>query len=566
MNNTKILISAFLLLSLSFFGFNDVYTPKYKMMNDIVIKRSDGALYQKGKVNIKFKSDIYNFTAASFGVSKLDNLLSSYGVNKIEQLFPLKQDPSKRMTGDDVLAKMFQINYSSDTDPTDLSAIIFEQNKDILDYAEPEFVYVSDFTPNDPYIGSQYHINFRISAYNAWNVTQGDTSVVIGIVDSGSDLDHPDLAANIKYNYLEIPNNSIDDDANGYVDDWRGWDFAGADYQNLSQDNDPNIYGSNCEHGSHVSGCASEVTNNGIGGAGIGFKCKLLISKHGADNDYTGSGYSYIYNSNNGIVYCYQNGAKVINCSFGGSSYSSQTQLVITYAWLAGTVVCASAGNEGQNVPRYPASYQYAVSVASTTSSDLKSWFSNYHSTVDVCAPGSGIYSTLWNNGYASFDGTSMSAPIAAGTVALIWAKYPSYTPDQIVNRLVTGVDSIYNLNPSYVGLLGSGRINAYKSVMPLTSVTPNGNAMPENYSLSQNYPNPFNPVTKINFSVPKSSNVVLKVFDATGREIETLVKEQKTAGSYTVTFDAKAYSSGAYYYKISAGDFSQVKKMLLIK
>jgi len=566
MKNTRILVSALLLLSLSFFGFNDVFTPKYKMMNDIVIRRSDGALYQKGKVNIKFKSDIYNFTAKTFGVSKLDNLLSGYSVTKVEQLFPLKKDPSKRMKGDDIIAKMFQINYSSDIDPTDLSAIIFEQNKDLLDYAEPEFVYVSDFTPNDPFIGSQYHINFRISAYNAWNITQGDTNIVIGIVDSGSDLDHPDLAANIKYNYLENPTNNIDDDANGYIDDWRGWDFAGADYQNLTQDNDPNIYGSNCEHGSHVSGCASEVTNNGIGGAGIGFKCKLLISKHGADNDYTGSGYSYIYNSNNGIVYCYQNGAKVINCSFGSSSYSGQTAGIIAAAYLSGCVVCASAGNDGQNVPRYPASYPYAISVASTTSSDTKSWFSNYHSTVDVCAPGSGIYATLYNNSYASFDGTSMSSPIAAGTVALIWSKYPSYSIDQVINRLVTGVDSIYNLNPGYVGLLGSGRINAYKSVMPLTSVTPNGNAVPENFSLSQNYPNPFNPVTKINFSIPQSSNVMLKVYDATGREIETLMKEQKPAGNYTVTFDAKAYSSGAYYYKISAGDFSQVKKMLLIK
>jgi hypothetical protein len=174
-------------------------------------------------------------------------------------------------------------------------------------------------------------------------------------------------------------------------------------------------------------------------------------------------------------VYCYQNGAKIINCSWGSGSYSSFTQDIVNNAWNAGTVICASAGNgnPGQEVPRYPASYDNVVSVAATNSSDVKAGFSNYHSTVDISAPGDNILSTVWDNTYTSYSGTSMSAPVTSGTVGLIRSKYPSWTPAQVVSRLLLGVDSIYHLNPSYVGKLGTGRVNAFKCVSdyPIISI-----------------------------------------------------------------------------------------------
>ena len=565
MNSTKYLVIGLFLFSLSMMGFNDVYVPKYKMVNDVVIKRNDEALYMKGIINIKFKNDVGGFSAKAFNIGKLDRALSEFSISKLEQRHPLNPVIAKRMIGDEELAKVFAVYYTGGIDPTEAARKILEENKDIIEWAEPDFVYEADFVPNDPNAASQYHLS-RIAAYTAWDISQGDTSVVLGIVDSGSDLDHPDLAANIKYNYAEIPNDMIDNDGNGYIDDWRGWDFAGPNYLSLSEDNDPNIVSSYCEHGSHVSGCASQVTNNGVHGAGIGFKCKLLISKHGADNDNTGSGYSYVYNTNAGLTYCYQNGAKVMNCSFGGTAPSSYTQLVINNAWANGVITVASAGNEGSNAPRYPASYQNVISVASTTSSDTKSWFSNYHSTVDVCAPGSSILSTLYNNNYAYFDGTSMSAPITSGTVALIRSNFPSYTPEQVVTRLLTGCDSIYNINPGYVGLLGAGRINAFKSLQPLTSISQNGLEVPSLFKLGQNYPNPFNPSTKINFSLPKSGEVKLTVYDSKGSEVETLVNENKQAGNYTVSFNASFLSSGLYFYKLTSGGYSEVKKMTFIK
>ena len=565
MNSTKYLVIGLFLFPLSMMGFNDVYVPKYKMVNDVVIKRNDGALYMKGIINIKFKNDVGGFSAKAFNIGKLDRALSEFSISKLEQRHPLNPVIAKRMIGDEELAKVFAVYYTGGIDPTEAARKILEENKDIIEWAEPDFVYEADFVPNDPNAASQYHLS-RIAAYTAWDISQGDTSVVIGIVDSGSDLDHPDLAANIKYNYAEIPNDMIDNDGNGYIDDWRGWDFAGPNYLSLSEDNDPNIVSSYCEHGSHVSGCASQVTNNGVHGAGIGFKCNLLISKHGADNDNTGSGYSYVYNTNAGLTYCYQNGAKVMNCSFGGTAPSSYTQLVINNAWANGVITVASAGNEGSNAPRYPASYQNVISVASTTSSDTKSWFSNYHSTVDVCAPGSSILSTLYNNNYAYFDGTSMSAPITSGTVALIRSNFPSYTPEQVVTRLLTGCDSIYNINPGYVVPLGAGRINAFKSLQPLTSISQNGLEVPSLFKLGQNYPNPFNPSTKINFSLPKSGEVKLTVYDSKGSEVETLVNENKQAGNYTVSFNASFLSSGLYFYKLTSGGYSEVKKMTFIK
>lgn len=443
------LILSVLLISFSFLSFRD--SGEYDLINGKIIKRGEDKMYLRGHVVLKFKNQINVQSKVSFGINTLDDVLKPYYVDEVIQLHPLNPVLSKRMIGDEELAKIYMVKYDSDIDPFELSSDILNNNNNILDWAEPSIVYKKDYVPNDPLIAGQYHIS-KIASQQAWDITRGDTNIVIGIVDSGSDLDHPDLAANIKYNWLENPTNGIDDDANGYIDDWRGWDF----YYN---DNDPNISNQGNDHGSHVSGCASQVTDNNVHGAGIGFKTKLLISKHTPDEG--GS----LYYTTQGITYCYQNGAKVINCSYGSSYYSSYDQTVMNTAWANGTVIVGSAGNEGLNIPRYPASYDNVVSSAATNSSDTKASFSNYHSSVDCCAPGDNILSTVWNNSYAQFSGTSMSAPITTGTIALIRASHPTWTPTQVVDRLLLGVDSIYNLNPSYIGMLGTGRINAFKCV-----------------------------------------------------------------------------------------------------
>ncbi|RPI18561.1 MAG: T9SS C-terminal target domain-containing protein [Ignavibacteriae bacterium] len=449
-------------LSISFLGLLDSPAQKYRMYNDKVIIRDDGALYIKGKINLKFKNNIALRNSTEFGVASLDNSIKSFSVTKVYQRHPLKADYGKRMIGDEDLAKIYTFFYDGNIDPTELSEIIMESNKDIIEWAEPDFVYRADYIPNDPLISQQYHIA-KIYSYQAWDLCKGDTSVVIGICDSGSDLDHPDLAANIKYNYSD-PINNIDDDNNGFIDDFKGWDFYYGD-------NDPNIMGTGNNHGSHVSGDASQVTDNAVHGGGIGFKCKLKISKHCDDSDPNG----LLYSTPDGMTYLYQNGCKVINCSFGSSSGSQYVQTIIDNAWAAGVIFVASAGNEGTETLRFPAAYNHVVCVASSNSSDIKSSFSNYHDTVDIIAPGENILSTVFNNSYAVFSGTSMSSPVTAGTVALIRSKYPSWSPAQVVDRLLLGVDSIDNIagNTNYRYKLGTGRVNAFKCVsdLPIISV-----------------------------------------------------------------------------------------------
>jgi serine protease len=449
----KIVIILLLLICLPLLSFKD--NGEYRVIDGNVISRGPGNKYLVGVVNVMFKNQPDKVKTNNFGIESLDNLIKSYDVEKIIQRHPLKSNIKARKIGDDDLAKIYAVKYNSSIDPFDFSEILMNKFPGTFQWAEPSFVYDCDFVPNDPIINGQWHLS-KINAFQAWDICQGDTNVIVGIVDSGTDFDHPDLSANIKLRYQD-PVNSIDDDMNGYVDDFYGWDF----YYN---DNNPSIMPGGNVHGSHVAGCVSQVTNNGIHGGGIGFKVKLLTSKHTDDTNPESS----LYNTDNGIAYCYQNGAKVINCSFGNSTYSAYSQTIVNNAWANGTIICASAGNGdasgiGQNWARYPASYDHVISTAATSSNDVKATFSNYHSTVDVCSPGEGILSTLYNNTYATYDGTSMASPITAGTVALIISKYPGWTPQQVVDRLKLGVDSIYNLNPTYVGMLGTGRVNAFK-------------------------------------------------------------------------------------------------------
>lgn len=455
----KFLIFVLCPLCITLFSFRDNPEIKYKRIDQRVILRVvDGAKYQPGVINMKFKNGNSLFTPRTTGYETVDNIISQYNVVSVFKPYPLKKVVSKRLPGDDDLDKFIRVKFEGNIDPTDLSEELLRLNSDILEWVEPEFVMDALFVPNDPIITQQYHIT-RINCFQAWDINQGDTNVSIGIVDSGSDLDHPDLAANIKYNYAD-PINGIDDDNNGFVDDFMGWDFYNGD-------NDPNIQGTGSDHGSHVSGCASQVTNNNVHGGGPGFKVKLRITKHAPDFPSPS-----IFNSNDGIVYQYQNGAKVINCSFGSSSYSSATQNIVNNAWASGTVIVASAGNDGVYTPRYPGAYDNVVCVAASNSNDLKAGFSNYHESVDVIAPGESILSTVFNDGYAVFSGTSMSSPVTAGVVGLIRSKYPSWTPAQVVDRLKLGVDSVYHLNPNYIGMIGTGRVNAFKCLSDLPIIS----------------------------------------------------------------------------------------------
>ncbi len=433
----------------------------------LVLKTPDNSQYLPGTVVVKL--------LPGARVSQLDEALAAFAVTSVRQMFP---DPMIRENRTSVdLSRFYIVTYTSPLDAFALAAELADLP--VVQYAEPSFIYPVSadpaFVPNDPYFSSQYGLT-RIQAPQAWDLTQGDTSVVIGIVDTGVELVHPDLAGNIWHNPGEMGTdgsghdkrfNGIDDDGDGYVDDWQGWDFCGANYLNVVPDNNPSPTASNNEHGTHVAGIASASTNNGTGVAGTGFHCRILAVKTSADNDFRGpGGTAYIIAGYEGIAYAAFMGANVINCSWGGPGGSQTEQDLINYVTEHGTVVVAAAGNGSSSSPFYPASYQNVLSVAATGSDDVIAGFSNYGQTIGVCAPGISIMSTIFPSTYTNtYSGTSMASPFGAGTAALVKSMFPGYTAKQVREQVRVTADDIDAVNPLFAGLLGKGRVNAYRAV-----------------------------------------------------------------------------------------------------
>jgi subtilisin family serine protease len=386
-----------------------------------------------------------------------------------EKIFPHKKELSKTSAESIDLSKFYILKYSEDISPYELIKE-FSKNE-LVEYAEPKYIREPTHSPNDPHFvrGDQWTLK-TIEAEGAWDISRGSKEVIIAIVDTGVDWLHEDLADNIWINTREIPDNGIDDDNNGYIDDVRGWDLGG--FGNVAEptpDNDPNEY--EADHGTHVAGIASGVTNNGIGIAGVGYNCLIMAVKTSQNNQRNSNGSPYVLFGYEGIVYAADNGADVINCSWGGGGYSRFEDEVIQYANQKGVVIVAAAGNDRSFKSTFcPASYNHVIAVASTDMNDGRSGFSNWGYYVDVAAPGSNIYNT-WKSpfgvgsAYTTNSGTSMAAPHVAGVAGLVKATYPNYTPDQIAEQIRISSDNIDALNPSHKGLLGFGRINAYRSL-----------------------------------------------------------------------------------------------------
>ena len=498
----KIITSIGLSLSL-LIGFhaiaNNDKTPHGAKQNMFRLDPSfkEGVNYTGGRIIFKVKEQYRGSCSVSYiNEAKLTPILNYLGVTSLAKLFPMEKAPKQKFNKLGQAYADLSLTYEIKFSNKDISlekSINLMLSTGLFDYADPRYIrHTWAIFPTDTFAYSntrpQYQYLARIKAYNVWDLsaggTQGDTNVVIGIVDSGTDLLHPDLIPNFKHNYNEIPNNGIDDDHDGYIDNFTGWDVAGSDYNNIVGDNLPQIMGTNNEHGSHVSGCASAATNNilvvggkihHLGVAGVGFNCKLLPVKCAADNDTRGTGgEGYIITGYEGIQYAAAHGAKVINCSWGGTGGSSYEQSIITAATINyNCVVVAAAGNDAADEISYPAGYNYVLSVAATNANnDVKASFSNWNYTVDLCTPGNNIYNTVWGasegtlGNYVSMSGTSMASPITAGGVALVLSKFPSYTGMQAGQRLIVTTDNNYSSNiTTLANKLGSGRLNLFNAV-----------------------------------------------------------------------------------------------------
>jgi len=318
-----------------------------------------------------------------------------------------------------------------------------------VEYAEENFIYQPVAIPNDPLFSQLYGLN-RISAPAAWDITTGDPTIVIADTDTGADYNHVDLAANVWVNQGEICDNGIDDDGNGYVDDCIGWDFF---------NNNNNPIDSN-GHGTNTAGIMGAVGNNGIGVTGVMWNAQIMLLK-------MGNGSFPVTAIVPAIDYAWQNGARVINASWGGRGFSTATQSAIQRAADAGVLFVTAAGNNGTDndvIPTYPANYNVPniISVANTnqvdalrTGSTPSNWGAN---TVHLAAPGTGILSTFPGNRYVAYVGTSQAAPHVAATAGLVLSVNPFLGYSDVKDIILNSVDPIPSLQDR---LITGGRLNA---------------------------------------------------------------------------------------------------------
>lgn len=311
-----------------------------------------------------------------------------------------------------------------------------------------------DYTPNDPRYAEQYH-HITMKNNLAWDITKGSPSVVVAVTDDGVAITHPDLAENIWVNTGEIAGDGIDNDNNGYIDDVNGWDFS-------FNNNNPNPNVTGDSHGTHVGGIIAARMDNNTGVTGVaGFSKVMPIQFYG-----TGGAAWTATMVSESFAYAVDNGAQIINTSYNVDGFSSNPIYLAgaQYVLDQGVLYFNSAGNNNQlNPPRQVVTQ--ALFVASTTSTDQRSSFSNYGVGIDISAPGSGILSTVTGDTYQFYNGTSMATPNAAGAAALIWSANPGWNHYQVAAQLLGMADDIHPVNPTMIGYLGSGRVNSFASV-----------------------------------------------------------------------------------------------------
>jgi thermitase len=349
------------------------------------------------------------------------------------------------------LKVIFKINVHVVSIPTgqDIQKMIerFKKNRNV-EYAEPDYIVTVDAIPNDLEFSKQWNLNNTgqtggksdadIDAPEAWNTQTGDSRIVIAILDTGIKKTHPDLAGKV-INEINFSDSGTSDNAD-------------------------DVYG----HGTHVAGIAAAVTNNGIGVAGVGYKCSLMNVK--VINDIGKGYYDWIAN---GMIYAAKNGAKVINMSLGGPP-SKTIEDAVNYAWDYGVVVVASAGNNNNTEIQYPAYCGNCIAVAATDDNDARASFSTYGDWVDVAAPGDTIYSTIiprvskkTTTYYGYMSGTSMSAPHVAGLAGLIWSTGLYTTNNQVRCQILGTADRIAGTGTYWVW----GRINAQRAITETVNI-----------------------------------------------------------------------------------------------
>jgi len=447
------------------------------------------------------------------GWPEIDEACREIGVTEWKRLIPIAPNPEYRRRWK-WTERWFKFYF--DPDKTDVPTAVEKlRPAQGVRYVEPNHVGKFCATPNDPYYWGHQWYTRHIRADRVWDFTQGDTTIILSAVDSGVDYLHPDLTNLIWQNLGEdadgdgqvfIPGvgfdpgdiDSIDNDGNGYIDDFIGFDWVDDVWSDayrhpdstsikedgIDYDNDPIDFRYN-GHGTHCTGTMTAEANNHEGIAGITWHTQIMCLRAGYYSR-TCEG----YNQNDAVIcalpYGLNMGCRIFNFSYGGTDSSHIVHAMIDTAvnhW--GAIITSAAGNDNNDSTHYPSAYDEVISVAATNQSDHKAYFSNFHPTVDISAPGMDIGATVpryytcpppvcdeyftdeFATGYADFQGTSMSAPIVGGAAALVWSFHPDSSNTWIRERLLENTEYIYDTNPSFEpgSLLGTGRVDVYKAL-----------------------------------------------------------------------------------------------------
>lgn len=494
--------------------------------------------------------------AQASGCNPVDEVNFKYKIDKMEShVFGPDSEPSFRV--------------AQFPKGTDIHSVISELAAlEEVEFAEPDFIAhggsAAAAIPNDAFYYRQWSLNNKgtfslaqskkssdIDMQNAWQVTQGDSNIIVGIIDSGLKLDHPEFADRIWKNYKEIANNGIDDDKNGYIDDVQGWDF-------VNSDNDP---GDDFGHGTNVAGILGATGNNSIGYAGMDWKCKLMALK-GLDS--TNSGYYSMWID--AIYYAVNQGAKVLNMSLGGTSNSTALQKAINYALSKNVVVVACMMNTNSATTYYAAGFPGVIAVGSTDPDDQRSspffWSatsgSNYGKHISVVAPGNYIYG-LNHQSDTNFNyywgGTSQATPHVAGLASLLLSLNPGFTPAQIKSIIEkTAIDQVGNPaedTPGWDQYYGYGRINAYKALL----TTAENQYISINSEVFRIYPNPSQNHFFVSF--PNNTNEV-RVINSSGQVLIRKRVSGKTSEQFSLD------KNGVYLIQAELNNQTITKKMVI--
>jgi subtilisin family serine protease len=430
---------------------------------------------------------------------------------------------------------------------------------ELVDIIEPNFIYRINKVPNDPSLGLLWGMNnagqndssgragvagVDIGAEAAWDITTGSENVLVAVIDTGIDYNHPDLKDNVWTNAAEANGKpGVDDDGNGVIDD-----IHGASFVRTAVSGDPlDDHG----HGSHCSGTIGARGNDGKGIVGVNWNVRIMGVKF---LDANGSG--SLDNALKAIDYASKMGAKVMSNSWGGGGYSETLKQAIERSNAAGAIFVAAAGNESNNNdanPTYPATYDVPniLTVAAVDNRGQIASFSNYgRNKVHVGAPGVNIYSSVKGGGYDSWSGTSMATPHVSGMAALLLAAEPNLTNLEIKNRIISTAKPI----PGLRGKVKSGGLANAFTMLTNTSPAPDPND-PANWAtvdVAVSSAHPYADKTKAEFEVrvPGAKQIALyfskfdtekdydkvEIFDAQGTKVDSLSGRMDESFSSVIT------------------------------